>query len=161
MIRSKYIIVVQIALLLYAAVTIATDEVERQAKRYMITDYGAIDDGQTVNTEAIQSAIDKCTANGGGVLVVPKGTFLTGSIFFKQGVDLLLEKEGVLKGTVEPNDYPQVDTRWEGEEMTWTAALVNFFNMKDVSLTGPGQIDGYGDQWMARYPRGSRELHIG
>jgi exo-poly-alpha-galacturonosidase len=130
-------------------------------KRYVITDYGAIGDGQTLNTKAIQSAIDKCASDGGGVLVVPKGTFLTGSVFFKQGVDLLLEKEGVLKGTVEPNDYPQVDTRWEGEEMTWTAALVNFFDMKDVNLAGPGQIDGSGDQWMARYPRGSRELHVG
>jgi exo-poly-alpha-galacturonosidase len=161
MIRSRYIIVVQIALLLYAGFTIAADEAEKQAKRYVITDYGAIGDGQTLNTKSIQSAINKCAADGGGVLVVPKGTFLTGSIFFKQGVDLLLEKEGALKGTVEPNDYPQVDTRWEGEERVWTAALVNFFNMKDVSLTGPGQIDGSGDQWMQHFPRGSRELRVG
>jgi exo-poly-alpha-galacturonosidase len=161
MIRSKYIIVVQIALLLYAGFTIAADEAEKQARRYVITDYGAIGDGQTLNTKSIQSAINKCAADGGGVLVVPKGTFLTGSIFFKQGVDLLLEKEGALKGTVEPNDYPQVDTRWEGEERVWTAALVNFFNMKDVSLTGPGQIDGSGDQWMQHFPRGSRELRVG
>jgi len=76
-------------------------------------------------------------------------------------VDLLLQKEGVLKGTVDPNDYPQVDTRWEGEERVWTAALVNFFNMKDVNLTGPGQINGSGDKWMQRYPRGSRELRVG
>jgi polygalacturonase len=95
------------------------------------------------------------------VLVVPKGTFLCGSIFFKQGVDLLIEKEGVLKGTDDPNDYPQVDTRWEGEEMVWTAALLNFFDMTDVDLTGEGIIDGSGDKWMEKFPRGSRGLRTG
>ncbi len=162
MAQIKCIIV--LAFLLLNACTAPAADVESKSKptkRYVITDYGAIDDGQTVNTKAIQSAIDKCVADGGGVLVVPKGTFLTGSVFFKQGVDLLLQKEGVLKGTVDPNDYPQVDTRWEGEERVWTAALVNFFNMKDVNLTGPGQIDGSGDKWMQRYPRGSRELRVG
>jgi len=160
MIRNKYIIILGI-LLLNTGIGIAADEQLKPAKRYVITDYGALGDGQTVNTKAIQSAIDKCGSDGGGVLVVGKGTFLTGSIFFKQGVDLFLEKEGILKGTVEPNDYPQIDTRWEGEERGWTAALVNFFNMTDVNLTGPGQIDGSGDQWMERFPRGSRKLRIG
>jgi len=156
--------IIILAFLFFNACASPAADVESKSKptkRYVITDYGAVDDGQTVNTKAIQSAIDKCAADGGGVLIVPKGTFLTGSVFFKQGVDLLLQKEGILKGTVDPNDYPQVDTRWEGEEMVWTAALVNFFNMKDMSLTGPGQIDGSGDRWMQRYPRGSRELHIG
>jgi len=162
MTQIKYIIVLAFLLLNACAGLVADVESKsKPTKRYVITDYGAIGDGQTVNSKAIQSAIDKCAADGGGVLVVPKGTFLTGSVFFKQGVDLLLEKEGVLKGTVDSNDYPQVDTRWEGEERVWTAALVNFFNMKDVNLTGPGQIDGSGDKWMQRYPRGSRELRVG
>ena len=130
-------------------------------KRYIITDYGAVGDSQAVNTHAIQDAINKCAADGGGVLVVPKGTFLCGSIFFKQGVNLLIEKEGVLKGTDNPDDYPQVDTRWEGEEMVWTAALLNFFDMTDVDLTGEGTIDGSGDKWMDKFPRGSRELRTG
>jgi len=127
----------------------------------MITDFGAIGDGKTCNTRAIQAAIDQCAADGGGILVVPAGTFLTGSVFFKQAVDLHLEKDAVLKGVVDPNDYPQVPTRWEGEEKVWTAALVNFFDMNDVDITGPGQIDGSGDAWMERYPRGSRELKTG
>jgi exo-poly-alpha-galacturonosidase len=127
----------------------------------LITDFGAIGDDKTCNTRAIQAAIDKCAADGGGILVIPAGTFLTGSIFFKQAVDLHLEKDAVLKGSVDPNDYPQVPTRWEGEEKVWTAALVNFFDMNDVDITGPGQIDGSGDAWMERYPRDSRELKIG
>ena len=127
----------------------------------LITDFGAVGDGKTCNTQAIQTAIDKCATNVGGTLTVPAGTFLTGSVFFKQGVDLHLEKDALLKGTVEPNDYPQVPTRWEGEEKVWTAALVNFFDMNDVDITGPGRIDGSGDAWMERYPRDSLELKIG
>lgn len=138
-----------------------TNDQPKPAKRYVITDYGAIGDGKTLNTKAIQSAIDKCKSDGGGVLVIPKGTFLTGSIFFKQGVDLHVAKDGVLKGTVNPDDYPQVDTRWEGEERVWTAALLNFFDITDVELTGEGLIDGSGDEWMERYPRDSGELRIG
>jgi polygalacturonase len=127
----------------------------------LITDFGAVGDGKTRNTRAIQAAIDKCAADGGGTLTVPAGTFLTGSVFFKQGVDLHLEKDAVLKGMVDPNDYPQVPTRWEGEEKVWTAALANFFDMNDVDITGPGHIDGSGEAWMERYPRDSLELKIG
>lgn len=133
----------------------------RQAKQYLITDFGAVGDGTTLNTEAIQTVIDKCHSEGGGVLVIPEGTFLTGSLFFKQNVDLHLAKGGVLKGTVNPDDYPQVETRWEGEEMVWTAALVNFFDMTGVEIDGDGLIDGSGDQWMQRFPRNTRELRTG
>lgn len=130
-------------------------------KRYIITDYGAVGNGQTLNTDAIQKAIDKCAGNGGGILVVPEGVFVTGSVFLKQGVNLQIEKNGVLKGTVNPDDYPQAPTRWEGEEKEWTSALINAFNMRDFELTGEGTIDGSGDQWMTRYPRGSEELKVG
>lgn len=130
-------------------------------QRYMITDYGAVGDGKTLNTEAIQSAIDRCASEGGGILVVPEGIFLSGAVFFKQGVHLHVEKGGVLKGTVNPDDYPQVETRWEGIEGRWTSAFINAFNLNEVTFTGEGMIDGSGDAWMARYPRGTKELHIG
>lgn len=129
--------------------------------RYIITDYGAVGDGLTLNTVKIQTAIDKCAEDGGGTLVVPEGIFLTGAIFLKQGVNLLIEKGGILKGTVNPDDYPQVFTRWEGEEKEWTSALVNGFIMTGVRFSGEGTIDGSGDQWMSRFPRGSRKLKIG
>ena len=95
-----------------------------RTKRFLITDFGAVADGKTGNTKAIQAAIDKCAANKkGGIVVVPKGTFLSGAIFLKQGVNLLLEKDGVLKGTTNPDDYPQVQTRWEGTEEMWHLGL--------------------------------------
>jgi polygalacturonase len=120
------------------------------AKRYVITDFGAVPDGQTVNTKAIQSVIDRCASEGGGVLVVPKGIFMSGALFFRQGVNFLVETNAVLKGTANQDDYPQVNTRWEGVERLWTCAFLNFDNMTNVQVTGEGMIDGSGDVWMQR-----------
>jgi polygalacturonase len=131
------------------------------AKRYLITDYGAVGDGQTLNTKAIQYVIDLCASHNGGTVVVSEGIFLSGAVFLKQGVNLHIKKGGVLKGTINPGDYPQVFTRWEGTECEWTSALINAFDMEGVHLTGKGTIDGSGDQWMERYPRNSRELRVG
>ena len=120
-----------------------------RSKRYVITDFGAVGDGKTLNTKAIQAAIDKCASTKkGGVLVVPKGTFLSGAIFLKQGVNLLLEKDGVLKGTTNPDDYPQVQTRWEGTEEMWTSAFVNAFDVTGLIISGEGTIDGSGEDWL-------------
>ncbi len=114
-----------------------------RSKRYVITDFGAVGDGTTLNTKAIQAAIDKCASTKkGGVLVIPKGTFLSGAIFLKQGVNLLLEKDGVLKGSTNPDDYPQVQTRWEGTEEMWTSAFVNAFDVTGLIISGDGAIDG-------------------
>ena len=121
--------------------------------RYVITDYGALGDGQKLNTKEIQSTIDQCAARGHGVVVVPAGTFLSGALFLKPGVNLRVEKGGVLKGSLNTNDYPQVDTRWEGVECRWTAALINVTNRTGVELSGEGTIDGSGELWERRDPR--------
>ena len=120
------------------------------AKRFTITSFGAVGDGKTTNTAALQALIDKVAKEGGGTVVVPEGTFLTGALFFKQGVNLYLEKNGTLKGSVEQSDYPQVKTRWEGIEREWTSALLNFTDMNDVDFSGDGTVDGSGDAWFAR-----------
>jgi polygalacturonase len=123
------------------------------AKRCVITDSGAVADGLTLNTKAIQSAIDRCATNGGGVVVVSKGTFLSGAIFLKPGVNLLVEKDGVLKGSTNQADYPQVLTLTEGVERVGTAALINATNMTGLQLTGEGMIDGSGELWERNNPR--------
>src|SRR5476651_759973 len=118
-----------------------------QATPWLVTEHGAVGDGATMNTKAIQDTIDQCAAGGGGVVVVPKGVFFSGAIFFKQGVNLLIEKDGILKGSTNSADYPQVQTRWEGNERLWTSAFVNFFNMTNVTLSGEGMIDGSGTEF--------------
>ncbi|MCX6238028.1 MAG: glycosyl hydrolase family 28 protein [Bacteroidia bacterium] len=117
-------------------------------REYPVTQSGAVGDGITLNTKAIQSAIDQCAADGGGIIVVPQGIFLTGAIFLKQGVDLRIDKDGALKGTTNIDDYPAVATRWEGEEREWTSALVNAFGMNYFTLSGEGTIDGSGEKWV-------------
>ena len=124
----------------------------KPAKRYPVTDFGAVADGTTVNTKAIQAAIDKCASSGGGVIVIPKGTFLSGAIFLKQGVNLLVEKDGVLKGTTNVDDYPMIQTRWEGTEEPWTSAFINAEGVTGLVISGEGTIDGSGEEWVQKNP---------
>jgi polygalacturonase len=136
------------------AVTVAAQTGAKAPKRFVVSDYGALADGSTVNTKAIQSAIDKCAASGGGVVVVPKGTFLSGAIFLKQGVNLLVEKDGVLKGTTNIGDYPIINTRWEGTEEPWTSSFVNAEGLTDLEISGEGTIDGSGEEWLQNSGQG-------
>jgi exo-poly-alpha-galacturonosidase len=119
--------------------------------RYPISKHGAVGDGKTINTGAIQSIIDRCATNGGGAVVVPTGTFVTGSIFLKPGVSLIVELGGVLKGSQDTNDYPWIETRIAGLEMKWPAALVNACGVTNLQITGEGTIDGSGERWWCEY----------
>jgi exo-poly-alpha-galacturonosidase len=131
----------------FALAVLGTAAAKPAPRQYAITSSGAPGDGQTSNTKAIQNLIDKAAREGGGTLVVPAGVFVTGALFFKQGVNLSIEKGGVLKGPVNSGDYPQVRTRWEGTEREWTSAPLNFTGMTGVELSGEGTVDGSGDEW--------------
>ena len=137
-----------------ALVAPGTAGAQTAPRRFVITSSGAVGDGQTSNTKAIQSLIDKTAGAGGGTIVVPAGVFVSGALFFKQGVNLSIEKGGVLKGSVNPADYPQIQTRWEGIEREWTSAFLNFTNMEDVELSGEGTVDGSGNEWAQGPGRG-------
>jgi polygalacturonase len=144
------------AIILAAAVAAQTGG--KAPKRFVISDFGAGADAKTVNTKAIQAAIDKCAASGGGIVVVPKGTFVSGAIFLKQGTNLYVEKGGVLKGTTNIDDYPMIDTRWEGTEEKWTSAFVNAEGLTNLEISGEGTIDGSGEEWLQNNPfRGGRK----
>lgn len=130
-------------------------------KEYLITLFGAKGDSATLNTKAIQACIDKCSADGGGTVVIPKGVFISGAIFLKNNVNILIEKDGTLKGSVNQNDYPQIETRWEGTERIWTAALLNAESLKNFSLTGEGTIDGSGDIWRVKKLEASHNKRLG
>jgi exo-poly-alpha-galacturonosidase len=119
--------------------------------RFAITDQGAVGDGKTLNTKAIQMAIDRCASAGGGVVVVPQGTFISGAVFLKQGVNLSLEKGALLKGSQDTNDYPWIETRIAGFEMKWPAALLNADGVTGLEISGPGTIDGSGERWWNDY----------
>ena len=140
-------------LCLWAVVLAVGCSSSRLPREFVVTRFGAVGDGRTSDTRAIQQAIDACAAAGGGVVVVPEGRFLTGSIFLKPRVDLRVERGGVVMGTLDKAEYPVMATRWEGEECRWTAALINAVDLVGTRIYGEGTIDGQGQLWEAREPR--------
>ena len=113
-------------------------------KRYVLTDYGVLIGSTAIQTEQIQAVIDRCAQEGGGVVVVPQGTFMTGALFFKQGTHLHVEEGGTLKGSDRISDYPILTTRIEGETCKYFSALVNADGLDGFTITGSGTIDGNG-----------------
>jgi polygalacturonase len=127
---------------------------KRAEKVYNIAEHGAMGDGKTLNTKAIQAVIDECAKNGGGVLVIPRGIFLSGALFLKQGVDVELQDGAVLKGSTDINDYPKINTRIEGHFEPWRTALLNGDRLDHLRITGTGTLDGSGKPfWIEFYRR--------
>ena len=107
-----------------------------------------------VNTQKIQKLIDTIHASGGGVLVFPEGEFLSGALFFKEGVHLCVKKGCVLKGSDDISDYPIVKTRIEGETCLYVSALINVDSVSSFCAFGGGVIDGNGEKsWKAFWAR--------
>lgn len=123
---------------------------DEASKRFVVTAYGAVADAKTINTTAIQQAID-AAAVGGGVVVIPKGTFRSGSIFLKNGVELYLDEGAVLLGSNVIDDYPKRETRIEGHFEPWRMALVNAQQMDRVRIGGKGKLDGNGILFWAAF----------
>ena len=118
--------------------------IEKLGKRYIITDYSIANDSTLLQTEQIQHVIDKAAYEGGGVIVIPKGTFLTSSLFFKQGTHLYLEDGAILKGSDDISHFPVVETRVEGQTLNYFAALINADGINGFSISGKGTINGNG-----------------
>lgn len=116
---------------------------ESLGKQYRLTDYGIFPDG-TLHTQQIQQLIDRMADEGGGVLVVPPGTFMTGGIYFRQGTHLHLTEGAILQGSDFIGDYQLTKTRIEGETCDYFEALINVKGLDGFTLTGKGIIDGNG-----------------
>ncbi len=124
------------------------------AQIYGIKDFGAIADNKTLNTVAIQRAIDACTAAGGGEVLVPAGVFVTGTLQLKSNVTLRLLPGAVLQGSYDPKDYPEHDISSHRKFGTITHDGVYVKSMKavvladraeNVSIVGEGTIKGAGE----------------
>ncbi|RZM30277.1 MAG: glycoside hydrolase family 28 protein [Pedobacter sp.] len=112
-----------------------------------ILKYGAKNDGITLNTKSINTAISECSKKGGGVVLVPAGMWLTGPIELKSNVNLHLQKNALLQLTKDFSQYPLVESNWEGFEQMRNQSPVWATNQTNIAITGYGIIDGNGDAW--------------
>lgn len=121
--------------------------IETLGKKYNIAEYGVRNDSALLQTEKIQSVIDRAASDGGGVIIIPKGTYLSGALFFKPKTHLYLEEGAVLKGSDDISNFPVVDTRIEGQSLKYFAALINADGVDGFTVSGKGTINGNGTRY--------------
>ncbi len=114
-------------------------------RNFPITDYGAKDDGDFDCTEAIRQAIVACNKAGGGHVIIPDGTWLTGGIRLLSNVDLHLADKAILQFVPDLSEYPQVTIRYEGVEQQNCAPPIYALDQENIGVTGKGVIDGGGE----------------
>src|SRR5689334_12689104 len=116
-----------------------------------VTKYGAKGDSTTLNTAFIQHAIDDCSKSGGGKVIFPAGKYLTGTIIFKDNVTLRLEKNAVILGSTNVEDYQNIDPFTDGLGVDVGWALVGAAGAKNIGIEGEGAIDGQGSKLKAQH----------
>jgi len=114
-----------------------------------IKKYGAVADGNTLNTKSINGAIDALSKKGGGVILIPAGLWLTGPIVLKNNINLHIANGATLLFTADKNEYPLVEANWEGLPQMRNQSPISATNASNIGITGKGIIDGNGDVWRA------------
>ena len=112
-----------------------------------ITDFGAVGDGQTLNTLAIAAAIDKVTAKGGGKVVIPRGLWLTGPIILKNNINLSIEEGALVIFSSDKDLYPLIETSFEGHNTVRCTSPIYGKDLENIAITGNGVFDGTGEAW--------------
>ena len=125
-------------------------------REFSAAKFGALADGRTPDTEPIQKAIDNCSAQGGGIVRLPVGQYLCGSILLKNRVTLQLDQGAVLLGSTNPADYRSTDPFREGTGNELGYAFLSAIDATDVGVTGAGVIDGQGKEVLAALKSGER-----
>ena len=120
-----------------------------KADTFNIVNYGAKKDGIKLNTNAIKRAIEACGKNGGGVVLIPEGFWLTGPIVLESHINLHLAKGALLQFSDQYDDYPVVKTSFEGVDAIRCQSPISAENLENVAITGFGIVDGAGQVWRA------------
>jgi polygalacturonase len=119
---------------------------------YDVRDFGAKADGQTLCTQAIQAAVDKCAAAGGGTVYLPPGSFLSGTIYMKTGVTLHLDTGCTLLGSTNLKDYPSTVPAFRSYTDNYTdKSLIYGEKLERIAVTGRGVLDGQGAAFKGPY----------
>jgi len=136
-----------------SAADLAADRIVASVRRpffpprtFPVTRFGAVGDGTTKNTAAFAAAIAACHRAGGGHVIVPAGTFLTGAIHLLSNVDLHVEAGATVLFSQDPNDYlPVVFTRWQGIELLNYSPFIYSYGQRNIAVTGAGTLNGQAD----------------
>ncbi|MEO6521707.1 MAG: glycoside hydrolase family 28 protein [Mucilaginibacter sp.] len=116
---------------------------------FNIVKYGAVADGITLNTKAINSAIVACSAKGGGVVLIPQGLWMTGPIVLKSNVNLHVSRAAMVQFTDDKSQYPLVEGNYEGKPAVRNQSPISGSNLVNIAITGGGIVDGAGNVWRA------------
>ena len=117
---------------------------------YDVYKFGAKGDGKTLDTQAIQAAIDRCNRDGGGKVYLHKGSFISGTIYMKDNVTLHIEAGAILRASNNLDDFPIIPSRYysyKGPKVT-NKMLIYAEDVKNITISGRGTIDGNGDHWL-------------
>lgn len=117
-----------------------------KSNNYNVIAFGAVADGKTFCTESFRKAIQQCSKDGGGRVVVPKGKYLTGAIHLEDNVNLHLEDGAEILFSTNPEDFPMVHTSFEGMELMNYSPLIYAYNKKNIAITGKGILNGQANQ---------------
>ncbi len=112
-----------------------------------IVEFGAVPDGYTMNTKAFADAISACAIGGGGTVVVPAGTWLTGPIKLESNINLHVEKGALVQFSKNINDYPFVESPGGKQNRYGRAQLISAYKAKNIAITGDGIFNGAGEGW--------------
>jgi polygalacturonase len=116
---------------------------------FNIVQFGAKSDGLFLNSKAINDAVNACNKNGGGVVLIPNGFWLTGPVVLQSNVNLYLSKNALLQFTADKTQFPLIESFWEGVAAARNQSPISATNATNIAITGTGIIDGNGDVWRA------------
>ena len=132
-------------LILVVTCSVGTAHAGSQKRPYDVRDFGAVGDGRTMDTKAIQNTIDLCAECGGGTVFFPAGTYLTGTIRLRNHIRLHLDSGALILGSTNVDDYPITVCQYPSRSDRYTVrALFWGEGLRDVAITGHGTIDGQG-----------------
>ena len=134
----------------YANIEFAMPRVTEPAipkRSVRITDFGAVGDGQQLNTKAFAAAIEALTKQGGGRVIIPRGIWLTGPIILKSNINLHSEAGALVVFSKNFEEYPLVNTSFEGLDTYRCISPIYGVGLENIAITGEGVFDGSGDAW--------------
>ena len=120
----------------------------KKKQAFDIRDFGAKSDTLTINTFAIQKAINACHEQGGGKVIISNGVYITGTVLLKNNVHLVVEANAILLGSSNPMDYQSIDTFTDATGQERGNCLIGAVNAKNIGVSGGGVIDGNGEAFL-------------